>query len=203
MKEKTERRKIHLALIAVCLERGISKATCEQVVERAGLDRVAFARHFTDLDDCFAQYLVDVRDDLVERAKATATARDWRTRVRSVLYEIVRYLHADRDRAQMLLVESLAAGARGSLVREQALGELVALIDRGRQLMEDPDALTPVTAEALTGALFNQMHMLHESRQPVDPDRLVPQLMYFIVLPYLGREAAVEELSLPPVTADR
>jgi len=195
---EAERRQIHVALVAVCRERGLGKATRAQVIERAGLDRAAFDRHFDDLDDCFAQYVVDARDALTERATAAASAApDWRAQLRSVLYEVARFLRADRARAHMLLVETLAAGPRGSLVREQALEAVVDLIDGGRRQMDEPEALTRITAEALMGALFNQLHLWHEAGDLGDPDRLVPQLMYFLVLPYLGRDAAMEELSLP------
>jgi AcrR family transcriptional regulator len=196
---EAERQQIHVALIAVCGERGLGKATSEQVIERAGVDDAAFARHFADLDDCFAQYIVDVRDLLTERMETAAAAtQDWRRQLRSVVCEMVRFLHADRARGQMLLVETLAAGPRGSLVREQSLERMVDLIDRGRRLMDEPETLTRVTAEAMTGALFNQMHQLQDSGDLADPCRLVPQLMYFLVLPYLGQQAALEELSLPP-----
>jgi hypothetical protein len=72
---------------------------------------------------------------------------------------------------------------------------MVDLIDLGRRQMDHPSALTRVTAEAMAGALFNQMHLALGQGRLQATDELVPQFMYCTVLPYVGTEAAVDELS--------
>jgi AcrR family transcriptional regulator len=196
---EAERQQIHDALVEVCREGGLGAANLERVLERAGVDRLAFERYFSDLDDCFAQYLRDASRPFVGHAReAMAAATDWRTQLRAVIYEMVRFWSADEGRTHMLLVETFAAGPLASLIRDRLLESMVDLIDRGRGLMEDPTTLTRVTAEALAGAMFNQMHLAEEQGTLGEADDLVPQLMYFLVLPYLGVETATEELSLPP-----
>jgi AcrR family transcriptional regulator len=193
---EAERLRIHRALVEVCLDGGLGAATAEGVIDRAGVERAAFERHFADLDDCFAQYVRDACAPFLGRAWVGADAPDeWRAVLRCVTYEVVRFWQADEARARMLLVETLAAGPRGSLVRDQVLASMVDLIDRGRDLMEGPAALSRVTAEALAGAFCHQMHQLQEQGRLAEADRDVPQFMYFLVLPYLGMEAAVDELS--------
>jgi len=194
-----ERQQIHAGLVAVCRDHGLCKATVEQVVMRSGLDCDAFTRHFADLDDCFADYLADACGPLFDGARMAVEGADrWRLQLRGAVYEIIRFLAADQDRAHMLLVETRAAGPRGSLVRDQAFEEMVDFIDRGRLLMDDPTALTRVTAEALAGALVRQLELLQTDAGLKAAAEVVPQLMYFLVLPYLGQRAAIEELSKPP-----
>ncbi len=195
-----ERQQIYEALVEVCREGGLARATSERVIERAEVDRAAFARHFSDLDDCFAQYIRDACEGFLGRARAALEAtEDWRTQLRTVVHEMVEFWGEDEGRAHMLLVETFAAGPLGGPIGDQMLEMMVDLIDRGRLLMEDPTALTRVTAEAMAGALLHQMHLLQVEGSLDEAGRLVPQLMYFLVLPYLGVEAAVEELSWPPI----
>jgi AcrR family transcriptional regulator len=196
----SERQQIHHALVEVCREDGLPRATIERVIERASVDRPAFDRYFSDLDDCFAQYVDEAQASFSERARAAmASTEDWRSRLRVVIYELARFCRDDEARAHMLLVETLAAGPLGCLIRDQALETMVDLIDYGRLLMDDPSGLTRVTAEAMAGALFNQMHLALEQERLDATDELVPQLMYCMVLPYCGTEAAVDELSRLPL----
>jgi len=197
---EAERRRIHNALVEVCREGGLGAATPERVIERAGLDRAAFDRHFADLDDCFAQYVGDACGPFIDHVPAAMdTAEAWRAHLRAVIYEMVRFWRADEARAHMLLVETYACGPLAALIRDQVMETMVDLIDHGRRLMDDPTALTRVTAEATAGALFNQMHLLQAQANLDQADQVVPQLMYFLVLPYLGVETAIDELALPPL----
>jgi len=197
---EAERRQIHNALVEVCREGGLGAATLERVIVRAAVDRAAFDRHFSDLDDCFAQYVGDACAPFTRSAWTTMeTAEEWCTRLRCVIYEMVRFWREDEARAQMLLVETWASGPLAGLICEQVLEKMVDLIDHGRGFMDDPSALTRLTAEATAGALFNQMHLLQSQKKLGEADRAVPQLMYFLVLPYLGAEAAAAELALPPL----
>jgi len=198
---EAERRQIHDALIEICREGGFGAATVERVIERARVDQRTFDRYFSDLDDCFAQYVSDAYAPFLQSARARMeTPEDWRTHLRGVIYEMVRFWRADEARAHMLLLETPASGPLASLIRDQVLEAMVDLIDHGRQLMDDPTALTRITAQAMAGALFHQMQLMYSQKKLDDAGDLVPQLMYFLVLPYLGAEAAAAELSLPPPT---
>jgi hypothetical protein len=42
------------------------------------------------------------------------------------------------------------------------------------------------------------MHLALEAGELDRGEELVPQLMYTVVLPYLGTEVALEELQMPP-----
>lgn len=196
---EAERRQIYAALVDVCLERGFPGASLELVIERAAVDRPTFNRHFSDLGDCFGQYIAEALIAFVDEIEVAAADEEaWRTQVRNAVQAMVRFCRADEARAHMLLVETLAAGPLGQLIRDRALEKVTEVIDRGRLLMDDPTLLTRLTAEAMAGALFSQMHRTMEQGILGEADDLVPQLMYCVVLPYLGVEAAVEELSPPP-----
>src|SRR5680860_230170 len=72
---------------------------------------------------------------------------------------------------------------------------IASLIDAGRQEMEDPDAVPHTTAEALAGSAYGQIYSRVVRGDVEQLPELVPQLMSAAVMPYLGIEAAMAELS--------
>lgn len=194
-----ERRQIFDGLVEVCVTVGYGNASVKAVVEAAGLTPAAFERHFTDLEDCFTAYILELREAfLVQVGNAILQHSNWREQMRAAAYAIVRFWQEDEPRARMILIEVLAAGPRAQLVRDEGMQMMVSLIDQGRQAMPDPQLLTRATAEAIAGAIFNQMRIVLERGEADRGDEHVPGLMYSVVLPYVGAEAALEELEMPP-----
>jgi hypothetical protein len=115
-------------------------------------------------------------------AASPAAIADWRTRLRVAAYDLYRGL------AQRPVFP----------LREEMEG-LVDLIDEGRAEVASPPTLTRATAEALGGAISQELAMAAARRRPPRPEgELVPTLLYMAVLPYMGANAAAEELRAPP-----
>ena len=72
------------------------------------------------------------------------------------------------------------------------------MIDAGRRELDDPESLTPATAESVGGAIFLRMRQVIDDEGTDRLNELLPELMYMAVLPYLGPEVAAEELKMPP-----
>lgn len=196
---EAERSQILKALAVVCVRDGYLKTTPAAVAEAAGLPKEAFERHFDDLEDCFAAFLLETREQfLVDVGSAMLQHSAWRDQMRAAAYAILDFWRADERRARMILVEVLSAGPRAQLVRDEGMEMMADLIDQGRASAPAPDLLTKATAEAVAGAMFNQMRAGLERGELDRGEELVPQLMYSVVLPYLGTEAALEELEMPP-----
>ncbi len=194
-----ERRQILDALVEVCARDGYRKASVELVVEEAGTTRAAFDRHFTDLEDCFTTYTLETREAfLVKVGGVVLQHSGWREQMRAAAYAIVRFWQEDERRARMILIEVHSAGPRAQLVRDEGMQMMVSLIDQGRSVMPDPDLLTRATAEAVAGAITNQMRLILERGEADRALEHVPGLMYSVVLPYVGSEAALEELEILP-----
>jgi hypothetical protein len=123
---------------------------------------------------------------------AFATQERWRDGLRAALAAVLRWVQKDPARARFLLTEALADGKLANLGRPTA-SSLVDLVDAGRQELPDPSAVSREMAEAVTGALLHRiLAATHETSRP--PEALTAELMYVAVLPYLGHEAAREEL---------
>jgi AcrR family transcriptional regulator len=191
----SERAQIVEALIEVAAERGYGETSVDLILDRAGLDRPAFDRHFRGKYDCFLSAWQDVSEECLETMVRAYESRDeWPDRLRAVAAQIVSGLRDDPSRASFG-VEVLAAGDAARARRDMTMRVVAGLIDAGRQQMDDPEAVPHTTAEALAGSAYGQIYS-RVVRGAVDelPD-LIPQLMSAAVMPYLGVEAAMEELS--------
>jgi AcrR family transcriptional regulator len=189
-----ERAQIVDAVIEIAAERGYGETTIEAIVERAGLDRPAFDRHFRGKYDCFVSAWQDLNEECLETmVRAYESAERWPDRLRAVAEQIVRGLRDDPSRASFG-VEVLAAGDAARARRDMTMRVVSGLIDAGRNQMEDPEAVPHTTAEALAGSAYGQIYS-RVVRGAVDElPALVPQLMSAVVMPYLGVEAAMDEL---------
>lgn len=112
---------------------------------------------------------------------ASVEVDDWRGRLRLAAYALYRRLD-ERSPAPV----------------EAEVEKLVGLIDQGRVEPGSPPTLTRVTAEALGGAISQELWLASRRKGSPPEAELVPMLMYAAVLPYAGEERAVEELRIPP-----
>jgi AcrR family transcriptional regulator len=190
-----ERARIVEALIEIAAERGYAETTIELVVDRAGLDRPAFDRHFRGKYDCFLSAWQEMNEECLEQmVSAFNSQADWPDRLRAVAYEIVQGLRHDPNRA-CFGVEVLASGDAARARRDMTMRVIASLIDAGRNEMEDPEAVPHTTAEALAGSAYGQIYSRVVRGEADALPALIPQLMSAAVMPYLGVEAALEELS--------
>jgi AcrR family transcriptional regulator len=79
-----ERERMAEALIALCFENGYRQTTLEMLLERAGVERAAFERHFADMEDCFCKVYEDMQEELMRRVVAAIEREPtWRDRLRT------------------------------------------------------------------------------------------------------------------------
>jgi len=196
--QDAERDRIVAAMVDLVANEGYEHITLAMVIARAGVEEDAFHRHFVDIEDCFCQILQEMNEDLVRRAAALYERETgWRNQLRASAYEVLDFLLEDPRRARFMLVDMLSLGDRAQLIRDQAMSFFSDFLDEGRKELDDPDSVSRATAEGITGAVYHRLHMGVVQDEMDDLMKLVPQLMYVCVLPYVGTEAALEELTMP------
>ena len=114
---------------------------------------------------------------------APVEVEGWRARLRLATYALYRRLDE-----------------RSAPPAEAEIEKLVALIDAGRGEPGSPPTLTRVTAEALGGAISQELWLAARREGSPPASELVPKLLYAAVLPYAGTEGAAEELRIPPLS---
>ena len=199
----SERAQLIEALIEVAAERGYMDTSIELVLTRAGLDRPAFDRHFRGKYDCFLSAWQEMNEEcMASLMHAYNSAQDWPDRLRAVAHEVVGSLCDEPNRANFA-VEVLAAGDAARARRDMTMRVIASLIDAGRKEMDDPESVPHTTAEALAGSAYGQVYAKVVRGDTEDLPQLVPQLMSAAVMPYLGVEAALEELNRSSTSPDR
>jgi AcrR family transcriptional regulator len=204
------------AMVAVAAEHGFLGASVGRVVRRAGVSRRAFYEIFDGRESCFEAAF----DWGVERASGQMVQAyalsSWRERVRGAVAALLAFLDSEPELARVCVIEALGAG---SAVLERRARVLQRAADALRaDAPAPPGSPEPplLTAETIVGGAFAAIHTRLSLRdagrsraqsgssragraRPGPPSELLGQLMALIVLPYLGPEAAGEELTrLPP-----
>ena len=193
-----QRARVRGALIDLCFERGYRQVSLPVLLERADVDEPNFHRHFADLEDCFCQVYLELREEFLEMvAQAIRGQPSWRDRIRAAAYAMVRYLLEDERATHFGVFEVRSAGERAQLLLAELFEILFDLIDEGREGRDDLGAVSRTTAESIGGGIFNEIFTAVAHGAPLS-EEIIPQMMYVAVEPYLGHEAALQELRIPP-----
>lgn len=194
-----EARRLREGLLDLCAERGYGNFTLPDLLERAKLDQAAFERHYPDLDACFTAVLGEIYGEFFARAQeAVEGQHGWRDRVRATGYALLRFLRQDERVAHLAAVEAQNAGHAGQAPFLDTFNRLVDLIDEGSAEVGDSPSPTRATALGVGGVMFARIQEAVAGGELDLGEEELPELMYAAVFPYLGAEAAEEELRIPP-----
>ena len=207
------------ALVDVVAEHGAANLTVTHVVSRSGVSRRTFYEIFEDREDCLLATLENAVARIARDVEeAHGQSGSWRARIRAGLVVLLELLDDDPEIARLLIVESLAAGPRALVYREQVLAPIVAAVDDGRTQAKRGNGPPPLTAASVVGGVLSVLHSRLltgapglrgadvpgpcpvESSPTGSPGlvELTSSLMSMIVLPYLGQAAAQKEMEQPP-----
>lgn len=193
-----EAQRLREALLDLCVERGYADLELVDLLARAGVEEAAFHRLYPDLDACLAAVLGAAYDDFFARAQeAVAGETGWRDRMRATAYALLRFLRSDERVARLAAVEAQHAGEGAQRLFLDTFNRLVDLIDEGSAEAGGPDSPSRATALGVGGVVFARLQEAVAEGE-LERGEEIPQLMYAAVFPYLGAEAAEEELRIPP-----
>ena len=194
------RARLRAATIDLVLQRGLDGVEAQELCARAGFDRAEFERCFDGVGDCaLAVYLANIAEFDRALDAASAPGDPWRDRLRATAYVAARHVRDRPLSTRFDMVAMLAAGGLAQAHRDRYVRRIVDLIDEGRQELPDPEALGPTVAETIFGSIYQLLaRELSGTGGTGRAEAVVPQLMFIAVRPYLGDEAAREELEISP-----
>jgi AcrR family transcriptional regulator len=191
---ESQRNRIHQAMIEVVAARGYPETRVVDVIGVAGVSRKTFYELFDSKEDCFlAAYDVLLGNLLTDTAEGLESkpGAPWGERMSAGLGALLRHLAEHPDEARFAIVEVLAAGPKALARRDAALRQFTGFLETGRA--ETSVELPGITSLALAGGINELLYteILHGASAGL-PDRL-PDLMFWVSLPFLGAERAIAE----------
>ena len=193
---RSERERLREAMVRVAAAKGYEATTVTDVIGVAGVSLEVFHEMFDDKEDCFLEAydaVIDVLVAHVTSAYEAAGGEPWPDRMTAALRALVELLAAESDIARMAMVEVTAVGESARERYRAALTRFSRLLEEGREYATEGDSLPPDTARfAIGGATSLIFDEVRAGRGP-ELVRILPDLVFAVLMPYLGPEAADAE----------
>lgn len=189
---RSQRERLLAAVVRTTAANGYEATTVADILEEAGVGRESFYELFDDKQDCMLAAHRILTDDLAERVRlAYAGEEDWPRRVRAALAVALEWFAADPAAARFVLIDLAAVGTPFRARFHDEFIRFLKLLDEGAE--DRPRAELPRAATLALSAAFAGIHEeVAHGRTERLPDCL-PQLLYEVLLPFLGEEAALAE----------
>jgi len=190
----TQRERIIDAFVQVVAERGYQRTTVVGVCKQAGVSSKTFYVHFADKEDCFLAAFDQGLEALMGGVReACRPELAWVDRMRAGLSRLLSDLARAPAFARMAVVEVNAAGPDAVDRLSRALSSFGRFFDDAAWDERLPDIKDGLVPAVVGGAYTRIYRYIMEGRADQLPE-LVPLLMYFVVLPFAGGDAAAAEL---------
>jgi AcrR family transcriptional regulator len=195
---RSDRERVLEAMLRVAAAKGYEMTTVADVAEAATIPRQDFEELFGDKESCFLEAYdaaIDVAVAYVSVAFEAAADERWPVRIEAALRALVELFAAESEIIRMGMVEVTAVGEEARIRYRAALGRFTPFLEEGRTASPQGDELPADTAGfAIGGATSMIFDEVRAGRGP-ELRRLLPDLVFAVLMPYLGAEAAEDEMS--------
>lgn len=190
-----KREKILIGMLEEVGSGGYDSTSVRTILDRTGLYRQAFYDNFPDKDTCYLAAL-DAGVARIERlARAAAASEEtWRGKLRAGLGAVLDFVDAEPDIGRAVIVEVHAAGPEALARRAAAMKDATDFIDLARQEAEGSESPPGIAPEGIVAGIHAVVHSRLSTGADEGFRELLPEFMYFAVLPYFGVEAASAEM---------
>jgi AcrR family transcriptional regulator len=191
--ERSQRERLLAAVVPVTVANGYDSTTVADILGEAGVGRESFYELFDDKLDCMLAAHKALLDELEQRVQAAyAEEGPWPGRVRKALGATLEWFAADPDAARFTMVEASAFGPAFREVFQTEYARFTKLLDDG--IGEDvpgPElaSATKLAVGAILARIYEEIFLGRATELP----RLLPDLTYELLVPYVGEAVAREE----------
>lgn len=202
---RSQRERLREAMVRVAAAKGYEATTVTDVIEVAGVSRTTFHEMFPDKAACFLEAydaVIDVLVAHVTSAYEAAAGEPWPDRIAAGLRALVELLAAESDIARMAMVEVTVAGEEARERYRAAVARFAPFLEEGRAHSGQGEELPVDTARlAIGGATSMIFDEVRAGRGP-EMERILPDLVFAVLMPYLGPEAAEDEMRRVAATTE-
>jgi AcrR family transcriptional regulator/DNA-binding transcriptional ArsR family regulator len=204
---RTQRGRLVAAVGAVAWEQGPASLTVERICERAGMSRRTFYDVFDNVEDALASAVEAAHAQLwheIDRQVQTAVAPDWPTAMSTVVVALLAAVEQDPAIGWLCVGELAAVLPRAEAARRQSMSRLATLVHDGYDGAgcDIGEVARAQAAMGATGALWELVRQRLADRESEDPvGELAGPAIFLVLVPYVGRAAALRLARHPPVLA--
>ena len=191
-----QRQRILAAVADVCSAAGYVAMSVEDIVVTSGVSRRTFYDNFRGKEDVYLAAYDEVSKQLLTRVYAAYEAADGLVaRVRDSLNAFLTFVAEEPAFADMCIVEVMAAGPTAIERRNRTMEAFSRMIEKAAAEELPKSKLPPaLTAETLVGGIYEVVYSrVLQGRGGELPD-LLPDLLFSVLLPYVGQETATSLL---------
>ena len=181
----------------IAAARGYQATSVGDVLERAELSQGEFDAMFASKEACFLEAydaVVDVVVAHVTAAYEASAGEPWPDRIIAGLRALVGLMAAEAEIARMALVEATAIGEDARIRYRAALGRFVHFLEQGREVSSRGEELPAETARFAIGGATSIIFSEIRAGRGEELQRILPDLVFAVTMPYLGVEAAEAEM---------
>jgi AcrR family transcriptional regulator len=192
MLSRDPRDRILVAMAEIVAKRGYQGTTIEHIVKRAGVSRATFYEHFENREDCLLAGFAEAEEELHDKLAEATKAGEWPDRVRGAVTAFVDFCASKPALARTCLVESVTAGPVAMERYEQALTRFAPIFRDGRDYVGGAAELPDDLEDLIVGGIVWMVHQRLLRNEIDQIPGLLPTMLEFALVPYLGEERAAE-----------
>lgn len=197
--EANQRQRVFDAIVDITSLAGYAAMSVEDIIGTAGISRRTFYDTFSSKEEAFLAALDGVIEQLLERVKDAAEAgEDFAGSVRDGLAAFLHFVTDEPRYADMLLIESLAAGPGAIERRNATIKTFAEMLRKGAERYLTGHTPPELTAETIVGGLYEVAYSRAIAGEARRLQSLQGDLAYSLMQPYIGHEAARREAAKPP-----
>jgi AcrR family transcriptional regulator len=198
--ERSQRERLMAAVVKVTVARGYESTTVGNILGEAGVGRESFYELFDDKLDCMVAAHKILLDDLEEQVRAAYIGEGpWPQRAREGLAATLEWFAADPDASRFLLVEMSTVGPAFRSIFQSEYARFTGLLDEGFDETAPGPDLTEATSLGV-GALLARLYEEILLDRMAELPRLLPDLTYGFLVPFVGEERAREQQEIAAAT---
>ena len=175
---------------------GYGAMSVEAIVVSAGVSRRTFYDNFRSKEEAFLAAYDKIGSELFDHVRsAYASSDSFATGVIACLRAFFDFAAGQPQYTDMLIVEVLAAGQEAIERRNQVLSTLADLLHSGAETLPVGARPPALIAETIIGGIYEIVYARVLSGQVHELPELLPDVAYSMMLPYLGHDRALDEIS--------
>jgi AcrR family transcriptional regulator len=193
---QNQRDRILAAVADACSAKGYGDMSVEDIIAAAGVSRRTFYEHFKNKQHAFLAAYDAVVVQLFGRVNgAVEAAETLPDKIRAGLSAFLGFLASEPAFARMCIVDVLAAGPEAVARRDGAMRGFSQLILENvrEEIGDDAPPALDVISETVVGGIYEVVYARVLRREFDELPRLLPDLVYALLLPFIGPRRALAE----------